>query len=305
MAVDLKTAEFVPWTTLIEQFVFDKDEPYFNIMVPTADTTRYDYLLARLTRGGHNVLYMGDTGVGKSVVMEKYLEKAANTDDFVAYTMKYSAQTKPTNLKDMFETKLEKKRKTLFGPPSGKKMLFFIDDLNMPALEVYGAQPPNELLRQAIDSGGFYDTQKLFFKGIKDVVFLAACAPPGGGRNQVSPRLLRHFSMVWLTALSSGSLNRIFQAVLGGFLQAIVPPLKDLTEPLVAASVKIYERIASELLPTPAKSHYTFNLRDLSKVFQGLLMVKADHADTKDKFLRLWCHEESRVFRDRLISAED
>ncbi|CAM9936766.1 unnamed protein product [Ectocarpus sp. 6 AP-2014] len=305
MAVDLKTAEFVPWTTLIEQFVFDKDEPYFNIMVPTADTTRYDYLLARLTRGGHNVLYMGDTGVGKSVVMEKYLEKASNTDDFVAYTMKYSAQTKPTNLKDMFETKLEKKRKTLFGPPSGKKMLFFIDDLNMPALEVYGAQPPNELLRQAIDSGGFYDTQKLFFKGIKDVVFLAACAPPGGGRNQVSPRLLRHFSMVWLTALSSGSLNRIFQAVLGGFLQAIVPPLKDLTEPLVAASVKIYERIASELLPTPAKSHYTFNLRDLSKVFQGLLMVKAEHADTKDKFLRLWCHEESRVFRDRLISAED
>lgn len=133
--------------------------------------------------------------------------------------------------------------------------------------QIYGAQPPNELLRQAIDSGGFYDTQKLFFKGIKDVVFLAACAPPGGGRNQVSPRLLRHFSMVWLTALSTGSLNRVFQAVLGGFLQAIVPSLNDLTEPLVAASVKIYERIASELLPTPAKSHYTFNLRDLSKVF--------------------------------------
>lgn len=41
MAVNLKTAEFVPWTTLIDQFVFNKDEPYFNIMVPTADTTRY------------------------------------------------------------------------------------------------------------------------------------------------------------------------------------------------------------------------------------------------------------------------
>lgn len=60
---------------------------------------RYDYLLGRLTRGGHNVLYMGDTGVGKSVVMEKYLENASGTDEFVAYTMKYSAQTKPTNLK--------------------------------------------------------------------------------------------------------------------------------------------------------------------------------------------------------------
>lgn len=40
MAVDLKTAEFTPWTALIDQFVFNKDEPYFNIMVPTADTTR-------------------------------------------------------------------------------------------------------------------------------------------------------------------------------------------------------------------------------------------------------------------------
>lgn len=42
---------------------------------------------------------MGETGVGKSVVMEKYLEGASSTDEFVAYTMKYSAQTKPTNLK--------------------------------------------------------------------------------------------------------------------------------------------------------------------------------------------------------------
>jgi hypothetical protein len=39
-------------------------------------------------------------------------------------------------VQDVLETKLEKKRKNLLGPPSGRKMLFFIDDLNMPALEV-------------------------------------------------------------------------------------------------------------------------------------------------------------------------
>ena len=42
---------------------------------------------------------------------------------------------------------------------------------------------------------------------------------------------------------------------------------------LVHSTTAVYNTITTELLPTPAKSHYTFNLRDLSKVFQGMLMV--------------------------------
>lgn len=50
--------------------------------------------------------------------------------------------------------------------------------------------------------------------------------------------------------------------------------MKDLNEPLVDATISMYMTITSQLLPTPAKSHYTFNLRDLSKVFQGMLMAE-------------------------------
>lgn len=64
-------------------------------------------------------------------------------------------------------------------------------------------------------------------------------------------------------------------------------------------------RISEELLPTPAKSYYTFNLRDLSKQFQGILMATPSTCNSKDALARLWLHEACRVFADRLICQED
>lgn len=81
--------------------------------------------------------------------------------------------------------------------------------------------------------------------------------------------------------------------------------IQKLAEPIVNAAVSIYTRIAKELLPTPTKSHYVFNLRDLSKCVQGVLQADSSNFNQDQQILRLFYHESMRVFHDRLVNGDD
>ena len=51
------------------------------------------------------------------------------------------------------EANIEKRTKDVFGPPPGKRLVIFIDDMNMPQVDEYGTQQPIALLKLFIEKG--------------------------------------------------------------------------------------------------------------------------------------------------------
>ncbi|XP_025054886.1 dynein heavy chain 6, axonemal [Alligator sinensis] len=303
--MDFDSKRLDPWERITPTFKYSRQVPFFEMLVPTTDTVRYGYLLEKLLAVRHSVLFTGITGVGKSVVARGLLNRIQEEAGYVPIYLNFSAQTSSARTQEIIESKLEKKRKNILGAPGNKRVIIFVDDLNMPKLDRYGSQPPIELLRQYLDFGGFYDREKLFWKEIQDVTIASACAPPGGGRNPVTPRFIRHFAMLCLPTPSEHSLKQIFQAILKGFLADFSQAVKQNATNIVDAAVEIYQRMSIDLLPTPAKSHYVFNLRDLSKCVQGILQCDPGSVRDQMQVFRLFSHECQRIFHDRLINSED
>eukprot|EP00930_Biecheleria_cincta_P027502 TRINITY_DN19311_c0_g1_i1.p1 TRINITY_DN19311_c0_g1~~TRINITY_DN19311_c0_g1_i1.p1 ORF type:complete len:4103 (-),score=885.99 TRINITY_DN19311_c0_g1_i1:122-12430(-) len=293
------------WTEAVPKFIFTEGVSYFQLLVPNPDTVRFSYVMDRMMTLQYSVFITGDSGVGKSVNVASLLEKMKELASVLPVYITFSAQTKAMATQLTIESKLEKKRKTLLGAPVNKTVVILIDDVNMPIVEEYGAQPPIELLRQLQDQRGFFDRKKHEWKDVENTTLLLCAAPPGGGRNQMTARFTRHSQVLCMPPTSEEAMVTIFGSIIGGFLQRFKSETQSLANASVQGTIEIYNKCGDELLPTPTRPHYTFNLRDVSKVFQGLLMVKPMHVPNAESFTRLWYHELSRVFCDRLINMDD
>lgn len=132
--------------------------------------------------------------------------------------------------------------------------------------------------------------------------------PPSGGKNPVTPRFSRHFNIVTCGNFDKPVMQKIFNNIIDVHVRKEGIMGTDTARTLkqvVDATIDIFMFAQENLRPTPAKSHYLFNLRDVSRVMNGIQMMKNFEHGSKKKLVRLWVHECGRVFSDRLNDEQD
>uniref|UniRef100_A0A8C3NCR8 Dynein-1, subspecies f n=1 Tax=Geospiza parvula TaxID=87175 RepID=A0A8C3NCR8_GEOPR len=296
---------WVPWMQLVPEYIHNPEVKFLDILVPTVDTTRTAWLLGQMVKVKRPVVLVGESGTSKTATTQNFLSNL-DKDLNLVLVINFSSRTTSLDIQRNLETNVEKRTKDTFGPPMGKRLLVFMDDMNMPRVDEYGTQQPIALLKLLLEKGFMYDRGKeMNIKFLRDLGFVAAMGKAGGGRNEVDPRFTSLFSVFNIPFPSEQSLNLIYFSILKGHTANFNESISAISDKITQCTLELYKMIVTDLPPTPSKFHYIFNLRDLSRVYNGLVLTDAERFHTVTQMVRVWRNECLRVFHDRLINEAD
>ena len=251
------------WKDAINNEDPSMNHEFHEILIETVESKRINFLLNLSIEHEYPFLVIGNSGTGKTRYINTYLKSNCNIDKFLLIFVTFSAQSTSGKTQQSIDGKLERRRKGVYGPPSlGMKCLIFVDDLNMPSYDDSMAQPAIELLRQLNAQEGWYNIDELKFMQIVSTKLIGAMGPPGGGRNYLTGRLLRHFHIVGSEENDEKSLVRIFSMFMNWFDRGNA----SVWQKAVECVVEVYLSVKSELKATPSRPHYVWNVRNVSRI---------------------------------------
>ena len=134
------------WMDTLPKFELQDDEEFSNILIPNVTTAYLECLLNLLVKNSLPVMVVGPTGTGKSAFINKMLTSGLPQEKWVSIGLAFSAKTSANMTQNIVDGRLDKRRKGVYGPPLNTNAVIFVDDVNMPEVEEYGAQPPDRTI---------------------------------------------------------------------------------------------------------------------------------------------------------------
>ncbi|OXB71015.1 UNVERIFIED_CONTAM: hypothetical protein H355_008666 [Colinus virginianus] len=298
-------ARLESWEQLVPEADFDASAPAENVTIPTPETVSMMYFVKGLIRIHAPVMLVGLAGCGKTQLCKGML-RSLDKEVYANYNINFNFYTDAALLQTLLEHPLEKKAGRQYGPPGKLKLIYFLDDLNMPQLDPYNTQTAIELVRQHMDYQHWYDRTKLQPKEISNTQYLA-CLNPTAGSFVINPRLQRHFWPLSVPFPEQTSLFTIYNTFLSGYFEKknFRKIVQEQISFIVKATLSLHSEVINAFRKTAVNFHYEFNMRHLSSVFQGLLAATPQAYQDPEKMVLMWLHECERTYGDRLVTPSD
>ena len=301
--INAKSGKFAPWADLVPEVEFDSQVTAMSsLFVPTPETSSFTYFLDMMLELRAPIMFVGPAGTGKTALVKGKL--AAQPEGIMSLNINFNYFTDVLSFQKILESQLEKKAGVNYGPPGQNKLIYFVDDLNMPKLDAYDTAMPISQIRQHLGWGHWFDRQKLTPKVIHNTQYVA-CMNPTAGAFTINPRLQRLFMTLAVDFPGQDSLMKIYGTFMTGHLKHFSSDCQELGSKLIQASLANHEKVVASFRKTAVNFHYEFTVRHLSNVFQGLLSSTPDNFNDVNKLSKLWLHESERVYADRLVTVND
>ena len=320
---DEPSCNWVNWKEQLKEPVLEETDLFNDIIIPNVEVTRLCKITEITLLEEKPVLFIGDSGTGKTAIvkyfMKNYMEDLAKQCKIQGYayrnyTINFNSFTNSFILQTIIDGQITQRFSNRYGPLGNMKLIYFLDDLNMPQLDQYGTQSHVELLRQVIDYKEYYDRKDLEFKKVLEDILFIGCQNPKAGSFNIDLRLQRHFTLLAPTEPNTNNISEIYTFILKNHFKDFhfngqqADTIDKLCHDIIEASCGILDRLRKGnkvFLPSATKFHYQWNMREISRIIDGLLRTASANYKEIPQIYKLWYHECNRVFKDRLLFPED
>merc|ERR1719506_2194446 len=301
----VKESRLDEWSSIVETIEYSSEIPMGEVTVPNTENVSMQTLMKALILVQQPVMLIGLAGCGKTQTCNGLL-KNMDPEVFCSHAINFNFYTDFNLLQTMMDIPLEKKAGRLFAPPGKLKLIYFIDDMNIPALDQYNTQTAISLMRQVQEYGHWWDMTKIQLKDIGNTQYMA-CMNPTAGSFIVNPRLQRWFWTLAVPFPEQSALNTVYSTFMKGHFERLPfkASVQEVVSGIIKAALQCHATTASTFRKTAANFHYEFNIRHLSGVFNGLLSANPKEFTDPEKLCALWLHESERIYGDRLVSVAD
>ena len=304
--VNMKEGKFQTWKSKVPNTDIESSKVSdADLVIPTVDTVRHQEILCSWISEHRPFILCGPPGSGKTMTLMATLKILT---DFEMVFINFSSSTTPDLILKTFDHYCEYVKSssgTILRPKqSGKYLVVFCDEINLPEQDKYSTQVVITFLREITEQNGFWRPLDKTWIKLERIQFVGACNPPTDvGRHPLNNRFLRHCPLLYVDFPGKDSLRQIYGTFNRAILRKGNSELHNQSTALTEAMVEFYTQCQQHYTPD-IQPHYIYSPRELTR-WKHALNESINNISDTNGLVRLWAHEALRLFQDRLVLPEE